>query len=152
MVHFRLSDAWHDITRKHVEVLVVYVEWQSFKYTYIYWRKFNGFRMVITEVNERMCRRLNICFVYSCTSSKSTYKFHFLYEHFCWASHLEMSSKRFTLAITALFPASEQTHCALVVYATLNERLWRHNPCRLWTYKYVDQKDQKDKKNQIHRL
>ena len=29
-------------------------------------------------------------------------------------------SKRFTVAVTALFSASEQAHCALVVYAILN--------------------------------
>ena len=33
----------------------------------------------------------------------------------CRAPHLEMSPKSFTMATVALFSASEQTHCALVV-------------------------------------
>ena len=39
----------------------------------------------------------------------------FIYWNTCWAPHLRMSSKRFTMATMALFLAPGQTHCVLVV-------------------------------------
>ena len=50
------------------------------------------------------------------------------YTNICWALHLNMvlhlNTKCFTMATTAIFSASVQTHHVLVIsYATLNERL-----------------------------
>ena len=42
-------------------------------------------------------------------------KLYFIFVNTCWAPHLEMSPERFTMATIALFSASEQTSCALVV-------------------------------------
>ena len=39
----------------------------------------------------------------------------FTYMNTSWVPHLEISPKCFTMTTTALFPASKQTHCALVV-------------------------------------
>ena len=39
----------------------------------------------------------------------------FIYTYTCWAPYLEVSSLYFTMAAIALFCASEQTHCAVVV-------------------------------------
>ena len=39
----------------------------------------------------------------------------FFYMNTCWVPHLQMSPKHFTTATIALFPASELTHCALVI-------------------------------------
>ena len=41
--------------------------------------------------------------------------FYFISMNTCWAPHREMSPRRFTMAAIALFSASEQTHCALIV-------------------------------------
>ena len=41
--------------------------------------------------------------------------FIYIYMNTCQVPNLEMSSKRFTMATTALFSASEQTHCTQVV-------------------------------------
>ena len=39
----------------------------------------------------------------------------FIYMNTCWAPHFKMSPKHFTLASAALFSASKQAHCTLVV-------------------------------------
>jgi len=49
------------------------------------------------------------------TSGLLALSLYFLFLWPLWAPHLEMSPKRFTKATIALFSASVQTHCALVV-------------------------------------
>ena len=44
-----------------------------------------------------------------------SFHFHINTSSCSWVPHLEMSPKCFTMAITALLSASEQTHCTLVV-------------------------------------
>ena len=49
---------------------------------------------------------------------KSSFIYYFICLNTCRVPHLEMSPWRFTMATIVLFPASENTHCALVVCDT----------------------------------
>ena len=57
-------------------------------------------------------RVVNESIVHAVAKQQASFEF---YPNTCWATHFEISPKRFTTPTLTLLFASEQAHCALVV-------------------------------------